>query len=121
MSAAGFEIASDPQYERCVNCNNDWGLFVFVTTYQKKPWVSGFMNDGEIVQLREHLGGLWLMSRPTIFIGESNILPGTMIETTNSLTANALKRSMVDEANEPVEIKSFVQRLAYTLPEEGKP
>ena len=67
------------------------------------------MNDGEIVPVRNTSGHLRWANQPLLlqpFIGESNILPGTMIED-YLVQFNGKRFEAVDggsEANEPVEV-----------------
>ena len=82
------------------------------------------MNDGEIVQSGTPVD---IYDEPinhfvATFIGESNILPGTMIEDYlvefNSKRFEAVDGGM--KPNEPVEVVIRPEDLRITLPEEGK-
>jgi len=82
------------------------------------------MNDGEIVQSGTPVD---IYDEPinhfvATFIGESNILPGTMIED-YLVEFNGKRFEAVDggmKPNEPVEVVIRPEDLRITLPEEGK-
>ena len=102
--------------------------FVFVTHDQEEAlamsdWIF-VMNDGEIVQSGTPVD---IYDEPinhfvATFIGESNILPGTMIED-YLVEFNGKRFEAVDggmKPNEPVEVVIRPEDLRITLPEEGK-
>ena len=102
--------------------------FVFVTHDQEEAlamsdWIF-VMNDGEIVQSGTPVD---IYDEPinhfvATFIGESNILPGVMIED-YLVEFNGKRFESVDggmRPNEPVEVVIRPEDLQITLPEEGK-
>ena len=128
LSALDLKLRTDMQYELRELQQRLGITFVFVTHDQEEAlamsdWIF-VMNDGEIVQSGTPVD---IYDEPinhfvATFIGESNILPGTMIED-YLVEFNGKRFEAVDggmKPNEPVEIVIRPEDLRITLPEEGK-
>ena len=128
LSALDLKLRTEMQYELRELQQRLGITFVFVTHDQEEAlamsdWIF-VMNDGEIVQSGTPVD---IYDEPinhfvATFIGESNILPGVMIE--DYLVEFMGKRfESVDggmRPNEPVEVVIRPEDLQITLPEEGK-
>lgn len=128
LSALDLKLRTDMQYELRELQQRLGITFVFVTHDQEEAlamsdWIF-VMNDGEIVQSGTPVD---IYDEPinhfvATFIGESNILPGTMIED-YLVEFNGKRFEAVDggmKPNEPVEVVIRPEDLRITLPEEGK-
>ena len=128
LSALDLKLRTDMQYELRELQQRLGITFVFVTHDQEEAlamsdWIF-VMNDGEIVQSGTPVD---IYDEPinhfvATFIGESNILPGTMIED-YLVEFNGKRFEAVDggmKPNEPVEVVIRPEDLSITLPEEGK-
>ena len=128
LSALDLKLRTEMQYE-LRELQQRLGLtFVFVTPDQEEAlamsdWIF-VMNDGEIVQSGTPVD---IYDEPinhfvATFIGESNILPGTMIED-YLVEFNGKRFEAVDggmRPNEAVEVVIRPEDLQITMPEEGK-
>lgn len=128
LSALDLKLRTDMQYE-LRELQQGLGItFVFVTHDQEEAlamsdWIF-VMNEGEIVQSGTPVD---IYDEPinhfvASFIGESNILPGTMIED-YLVEFNGRRFEAVDGGMRPREAVEVVIRpedLRITLPEEGK-
>ena len=121
LSALELKLRTDMQYELRELQQRLGITFVFVTHDQEEAlamsdWIF-VMNEGEIVQ-----SGTPVNHFVATFIGESNILPGIMIED-YLVEFNGKRFESVDggmRPNEPVEVVIRPEDLQITLPEEGK-
>ncbi|MBF0699888.1 ABC transporter ATP-binding protein [Streptococcus danieliae] len=128
LSALDLKLRTDMQYE-LRELQQGLGItFVFVTHDQEEAlamsdWIF-VMNEGEIIQSGTPVD---IYDEPinhfvASFIGESNILPGTMIED-YLVEFNGRRFEAVDGGMRPREAVEVVIRpedLRITLPEEGK-
>lgn len=128
LSALDLKLRTEMQYELRELQQRLGITFVFVTHDQEEAlamsdWIF-VMNEGEIVQSGTPVD---IYDEPinhfvATFIGESNILPGIMIE--DYLVAfNGKEFEAVDggmRPNEPVEVVIRPEDLQITLPDEGK-
>ncbi|MCU0082289.1 ABC transporter ATP-binding protein [Streptococcus danieliae] len=128
LSALDLKLRTDMQYE-LRELQQGLGItFVFVTHDQEEAlamsdWIF-VMNEGEIIQSGTPVD---IYDEPinhfvASFIGESNILPGTMIED-YLVEFNGRSFEAVDGGMRPREAVEVVIRpedLRITLPEEGK-
>ena len=128
LSALDRKLRRSMQLE-LIKIKKELGItFVFVTHDQEEAlamsdWIF-VMNDGEIVQSGTPVD---IYDEPinhfvATFIGESNILPGVMIED-YLVEFNGKRFESVDggmRPNEPVEVVIRPEDLQITLPEEGK-
>ena len=128
LGALDLKLRQDMQYE-LIRLKNELGItFLYVTHDQEealamRAWIF-VMNDGEIVPSGTPVD---IYDEPinhfvATFIGESNILPGTMIED-YLVEFNGKRFEAVDggmKPNEPVEVVIRPEDLRITLPEEGK-
>ncbi|MFZ2185745.1 MAG: ABC transporter ATP-binding protein [Streptococcus parauberis] len=128
LSALDLKLRTEMQYELRELQQRLGITFVFVTHDQEEAlamsdWIF-VMNNGEIVQSGTPVD---IYDEPinhfvANFIGESNILNGTMIEdylvSFNGKTFESVDGGM--RPNEPVEIVIRPEDLQITLPEEGK-
>ena len=128
LSALDYKLRKQMQNELKALQRKLGITFVFVTHDQEEAlamsdWIF-VMNDGEIVQSGTPVD---IYDEPinhfvATFIGESNILPGTMIED-YLVEFNGKRFEAVDggmKPNEPVEVVIRPEDLRITLPEEGK-
>ena len=128
LSALDLKLRTDMQYELRELQQRLGITFVFVTHDQEEAlamsdWIF-VMNDGEIVQSGTPVD---IYDEPinhfvATFIGESNILPGKMIED-YLVEFNCKRFEAVDggmRPNEQVEVVIRPEDLRITLPEEGK-
>ena len=128
LSALDLKLRTEMQYELRELQQRLGITFVFVTHDQEEAlamsdWIF-VMNDGEIVQSGTPVD---IYDEPinhfvATFIGESNILPGVMIED-YLVEFNGKRFESVDggmRPNEPVEVVIRPEDLQITLPEEGK-
>ena len=128
LSALDLKLRTDMQYELRELQQRLGITFVFVTHDQEEAlamsdWIF-VMNEGEIVQSGTPVD---IYDEPinhfvATFIGESNILPGIMIED-YLVEFNGKRFESVDggmRPNEPVEVVIRPEDLRITLPEEGK-
>lgn len=128
LSALDLKLRTDMQYELRELQQRLGITFVFVTHDQEEAlamsdWIF-VMNEGEIVQSGTPVD---IYDEPinhfvASFIGESNILPGTMIED-YLVEFNGQRFEAVDGGMRPRESVEVVIRpedLRITLPEEGK-
>lgn len=128
LSALDLKLRTEMQYELRELQKRLGITFVFVTHDQEEAlamsdWIF-VMNDGEIVQSGTPVD---IYDEPinhfvATFIGESNILPGVMIED-YLVEFNGKRFESVDggmRPNEPVEVVIRPEDLQITLPEEGK-
>ena len=128
LSALDLKLRTEMQYELRELQQRLGITFVFVTHDQEEAlamsdWIF-VMNDGEIVQSGTPVD---IYDEPinhfvATFIGESNILPGTMIED-YLVEFNGKRFEAVDggmRPNEAVEVVIRPEDLQITLPEEGK-
>mgnify|MGYP000959543528 CR=1 FL=1 len=128
LSALDLKLRTDMQYELRELQQRLGITFVFVTHDQEEAlamsdWIF-VMNDGEIVQSGTPVD---IYDEPinhfvATFIGESNILPGKMIED-YLVEFNGKRFEAVDggmRPNEQVEVVIRPEDLRITLPEEGK-
>ena len=128
LSALDLKLRTDMQYELRELQQRLGITFVFVTHDQEEAlamsdWIF-VMNEGEIVQSGTPVD---IYDEPinhfvATFIGESNILPGIMIED-YLVEFNGKRFESVDggmRPNEPVEVVIRPEDLQITLPEEGK-
>ena len=121
LSALDLKLRTDMQYELRELQQRLGITFVFVTHDQEEALA---MNDGEIVQSGTPVD---IYDEPinhfvATFIGESNILPGKMIED-YLVEFNGKRFEAVDggmRPNESVEVVIRPEDLRITLPEEGK-
>ena len=123
LSALDLKLRTDMQYELRELQQRLGITFVFVTHDQEEAlamsdWIF-VMNEGEIVQSGTPVD---IYDEPinhfvATFIGESNILPGKMIEF-NGKQFEAVDGGM--RPNEQVEVVIRPEDLQITLPEEGK-
>lgn len=128
LSALDLKLRTEMQYELRELQQRLGITFVFVTHDQEEAlamsdWIF-VMNDGEIVQSGTPVD---IYDEPinhfvANFIGESNIINGTMIEdylvSFNGKTFESVDGGM--RPNEPVEVVIRPEDLQITLPEEGK-
>lgn len=128
LSALDLKLRTEMQYE-LRELQQSLGItFVFVTHDQEEAlamsdWIF-VMNDGEIVQSGTPVD---IYDEPinhfvATFIGESNILPATMIED-YLVEFNGKRFEAVDggmRSNEPVEVVIRPEDLRITLPDQGK-
>ncbi|MGT2866479.1 ABC transporter ATP-binding protein [Streptococcus fryi] len=128
LSALDLKLRTEMQYE-LRELQQSLGItFVFVTHDQEEAlamsdWIF-VMNDGEIVQSGTPVD---IYDEPinhfvATFIGESNILPATMIED-YLVEFNGKRFEAVDggmRPNEPVEVVIRPEDLRITLPDQGK-
>ncbi|MGT2928874.1 ABC transporter ATP-binding protein [Streptococcus dentasini] len=128
LSALDLKLRTEMQYELRELQQRLGITFVFVTHDQEEAlamsdWIF-VMNNGEIVQSGSPVD---IYDEPinhfvATFIGESNILNGTMIED-YLVEFNGKRFEAVDggmRPNEPVEVVIRPEDLQLTLPEEGK-
>ena len=128
LSALDLKLRTEMQYELRELQQNLGITFVFVTHDQEEAlamsdWIF-VVNDGEIVQSGTPVD---IYDEPinhfvATFIGESNILPGKMIED-YLVEFNGKRFEAVDggmRPNESVEVVIRPEDLQITLPEEGK-
>lgn len=128
LSALDLKLRTEMQYELRELQQRLGITFVFVTHDQEEAlamsdWVF-VMNEGEIVQSGTPVD---IYDEPinhfvANFIGESNIINGTMIED-YLVSFNGKEFESVDggmRPNEPVEVVIRPEDLQITLPEEGK-
>lgn len=128
LSALDLKLRTEMQYELRELQKRLGITFVFVTHDQEEAlamsdWIF-VMNDGEIVQSGTPVD---IYDEPinhfvATFIGESNILPGVMIED-YLVEFNGKRFESVDggmRPNEPIEVVIRPEDLQITLPEEGK-
>lgn len=128
LSALDLKLRTEMQYELRELQQRLGITFVFVTHDQEEAlamsdWIF-VMNDGEIVQSGTPVD---IYDEPinhfvANFIGESNIINGTMIED-YLVSFNGKSFESVDggmRPNEPVEVVIRPEDLQITLPEEGK-
>lgn len=128
LSALDLKLRTEMQYELRELQQRLGITFVFVTHDQEEAlamsdWIF-VMNDGEIVQSGTPVD---IYDEPinhfvATFIGESNILSGTMIED-YLVEFNGKRFEAVDggmRPNEAVEVVIRPEDLQITLPEEGK-
>lgn len=128
LSALDLKLRTEMQYELRELQQRLGFTFVFVTHDQEEAlamsdWIF-VMNDGEIVQSGTPVD---IYDEPinhfvANFIGESNIINGTMIED-YLVSFNGKSFESVDggmRPNEPVEVVIRPEDLQITLPEEGK-
>ncbi len=128
LSALDLKLRTEMQYELRELQKNLGITFVFVTHDQEEAlamsdWIF-VVNDGEIVQSGTPVD---IYDEPinhfvATFIGESNILPGKMIED-YLVEFNGKRFEAVDggmRPNESVEVVIRPEDLQITLPEEGK-
>ncbi|MGT2947954.1 ABC transporter ATP-binding protein [Streptococcus devriesei] len=128
LSALDLKLRTEMQYELRELQQRLGITFVFVTHDQEEAlamsdWIF-VMNEGEIVQSGTPVD---IYDEPinhfvATFIGESNILPATMIED-YLVEFNGRQFEAVDggmRPNEPVEVVIRPEDLQITLPEEGK-
>lgn len=128
LSALDLKLRTDMQYELRELQQRLGITFVFVTHDQEEAlamsdWIF-VMNEGEIVQSGTPVD---IYDEPinhfvATFIGESNILPGVMIED-YLVEFNGKQFEAVDggmKPNEQVEVVIRPEDLVITLPEEGK-
>ncbi|WP_249629412.1 ABC transporter ATP-binding protein [Streptococcus uberis] len=128
LSALDLKLRTEMQYELRELQQRLGITFVFVTHDQEEAlamsdWIF-VMNDGEIVQSGSPVD---IYDEPinhfvANFIGESNIINGTMIED-YLVSFNGKSFESVDggmRPNEPVEVVIRPEDLQITLPEEGK-
>lgn len=128
LSALDLKLRTEMQYELRELQQRLGITFVFVTHDQEEAlamsdWIF-VMNDGQIVQSGTPVD---IYDEPinhfvANFIGESNIINGTMIEdylvSFNGKTFESVDGGM--RPNEPVEVVIRPEDLQITLPEEGK-
>ena len=122
LSALDLKLRTDMQYELRELQQRLGITFVFVTHDQEEAlamsdWIF-VMNDGEIVHIYDEPINHFVAT----FIGESNILPGKMIED-YLVEFNGKRFEAVDggmRPNESVEVVIRPEDLRITLPEEGK-
>ncbi|GBG97200.1 ABC transporter ATP-binding protein [Lactococcus termiticola] len=128
LSALDHKLRKEMQYELRELQQRLGITFVFVTHDQEEAlamsdWIF-VMNDGEIVQSGTPID---IYDEPinhfvADFIGESNIIKGTMIRDYlvkfNNQEFEAVDGGMRN--NEPVEIVIRPEDLSFTLPDEGK-
>ena len=128
LGALDLKLRQEMQYE-LVRLKHELGItFIYVTHDQEEAlamsdWIF-VMNEGEIVQSGTPVD---IYDEPinhfvATFIGESNILPGIMIED-YLVEFNGKRFESVDggmRPNEPVEVVIRPEDLRITLPEEGK-
>ncbi|HGA1256804.1 TPA: ABC transporter ATP-binding protein [Streptococcus suis] len=125
LSALDLKLRTEMQYELRELQQRLGITFVFVTHDQEEAlamsdWIF-VMNEGEIVQSGTPVDIYDEPINPT-FIGESNILPGRMIED-YLVEFNGKRFEAVDggmRPNEEVEVVIRPEDLQITLPEEGK-
>src|SRR5699024_1758002 len=128
LSALDLKLRTEMQYELRELQQRLGITFVFVTHDQEEAlamsdWIF-VMNEGEIVQSGTPVD---IYDEPinhfvATFIGESNILPATMIED-YLVEFNGKRFEAVDggmRPNEPVEVVIRPEDLQITMPEEGK-
>ncbi len=128
LSALDLKLRTEMQYELRELQQRLGITFVFVTHDQEEAlamsdWIF-VMNEGEIVQSGTPVD---IYDEPinhfvANFIGESNIINGTMIED-YLVSFNGKEFESVDggmRPNEPVEVVIRPEDLQITLPEEGK-
>lgn len=128
LSALDLKLRTEMQYELRELQQRLGITFVFVTHDQEEAlamsdWIF-VMNDGEIVQSGTPVD---IYDEPinhfvASFIGESNIINGTMIKD-YLVSFNGKEFESVDggmRPNEPVEVVIRPEDLQITLPEEGK-
>lgn len=127
LSALDLKLRTEMQYELRELQQRLGITFVFVTHDQEALAMSDWifvMNEGEIVQSGTPVD---IYDEPinhfvATFIGESNILPGRMIED-YLVEFNGKRFEAVDggmRPNEEVEVVIRPEDLQITLPEEGK-
>ena len=128
LSALDLKLRTEMQYELRELQQRLGITFVFVTHDQEEAlamsdWIF-VMNEGEIVQSGSPVD---IYDEPinhfvATFIGESNIVPGIMIED-YLVEFNGKRFEAVDggmRPNEPVEVVIRPEDLQITLPENGK-
>lgn len=128
LSALDLKLRTEMQYELRELQQNLGITFVFVTHDQEEAlamsdWIF-IMNEGQIVQSGTPVD---IYDEPinhfvATFIGESNILPGVMIED-YLVEFNGKRFEAVDggmRPNEAIEVVIRPEDLRITLPEEGK-
>lgn len=128
LSALDLKLRTEMQYELRELQQRLGITFVFVTHDQEEAlamsdWIF-VMNDGQIVQSGTPVD---IYDEPinhfvATFIGESNILPATMIED-YLVEFNGKRFEAVDggmRPHEPVQVVIRPEDLQITLPEEGK-
>lgn len=128
LSALDLKLRTEMQYELRELQQNLGITFVFVTHDQEEAlamsdWIF-VMNEGEIVQSGTPVD---IYDEPinhfvATFIGESNILPGVMLED-YLVEFNGKQFEAVDggmRPNEAIEVVIRPEDLRITLPEEGK-
>ncbi|MBJ8325471.1 ABC transporter ATP-binding protein [Streptococcus pacificus] len=128
LSALDLKLRTEMQYELRELQQRLGITFVFVTHDQEEAlamsdWIF-VMNDGEIIQSGTPVD---IYDEPinhfvATFIGESNIIPGIMVED-YLVEFNGKRFEAVDggmRPNEPVEVVIRPEDLQITLPEEGK-
>ncbi|MCU9533181.1 ABC transporter ATP-binding protein [Streptococcus sp. CSL10205-OR2] len=128
LSALDLKLRTEMQYELRELQQRLGITFVFVTHDQEEAlamsdWIF-VMNDGEIIQSGTPVD---IYDEPinhfvATFIGESNIIPGTMVED-YLVEFNGKRFEAVDggmRPNEPVEVVIRPEDLQITLPENGK-
>ncbi|MBJ8349403.1 ABC transporter ATP-binding protein [Streptococcus zalophi] len=128
LSALDLKLRTEMQYELRELQQRLGITFVFVTHDQEEAlamsdWIF-VMNDGEIIQSGTPVD---IYDEPinhfvATFIGESNIIPGIMVED-YLVEFNGKRFEAVDggmRPNEPVEVVIRPEDLQITLPEDGK-
>lgn len=128
LSALDLKLRTEMQYELRELQQRLGITFVFVTHDQEEAlamsdWIF-VMNDGEIIQSGTPVD---IYDEPinhfvATFIGESNIIPGIMVED-YLVEFNGKRFEAVDggmRPNEPVEVVIRPEDLQITLPENGK-
>ncbi|MGT2771375.1 ABC transporter ATP-binding protein [Streptococcus marimammalium] len=128
LSALDLKLRTEMQYELRELQQRLGITFVFVTHDQEEAlamsdWIF-VINEGEIIQSGTPVD---IYDEPinhfvATFIGESNIIPGTMVED-YLVEFNGKRFEAVDggmKPNEPVEVVIRPEDLQITLPEDGK-